>query len=421
MYRPKIIHALRGYSAAQFSRDAAAGVIVGIIALPLSIALAISSGVSPEAGLITAIVAGFCISAFGGSHVQIGGPTGAFVVIVYGIIAQHGLSGLLTATLMAGCIMILMGLFRMGALVRHVPYAVTAGFTSGIAVTIFSTQVKDLLGLKMAHVPSAFFEKWGAYFGALSTAAAPVLLLSAVSLAILIFWPKVSRRIPGSLVAILAATGLALAFFPDVPTIGAAYGEISSALPQAALPALSPELCLLVLPSAVTIALLASIESLLSAVVADKMTDTQTDPNAELIGQGIANIAVSLVGGLPATGAIARTAANVKNGGRTPIAGIVHAATLLIIFLVCMPLAAYVPLCALAAVLAGVSYQMGEWSAFPDLWRKSKFEFTLMLTTFLLTVCIDLVAAICVGMALYLGKILAGKFAANCGFARTSD
>ena len=403
MYCPKLITALKGYNRQMLVKDITAGIIVGIIALPLSIALAISSGVSPEVGLHTAIIAGFFISLMGGSRVQIGGPTGAFVVIVFGIIEKYGLSGLIIAGIMAGIILILMGLFKLGALIKFVPSSITAGFTNGIAIVIFLTQVKDLLGFTVSKVPSEALGKLVCYGKNISTVNIGSIVVSAIALAVIIFWPKINKKIPGSLIAIIVTT-LLVTFIPfGVSTIGATYGEIPSALPKFTIPQINLQLIIQLLPSAFTIAFLAAIESLLSAVVADKMIDDESDANAELIGQGVANIMTGFFGGIPATGAIARTAANVKNGGRSPIAGLVHSVTLLIILVSLMPLAKYIPLACLGAVLAVVSYNMGDWTVFAQMFKKkNKTQFIVMMITFVLTIFLDLVYAIIVGVVLYL-------------------
>lgn len=403
MYCPKLITSLKGYKKEMLVKDITAGIIVGIIALPLSIALAISSGVSPEIGLHTAIVAGFFIALLGGSRVQIGGPTGAFVVIVYGIIEKFGLQGLIVAGIMAGIILILMGLLRLGALIKFVPASITAGFTNGIAITIFLTQVKDLLGLSMDKVPSEALQKIMAYAQNISSLNIASVIVTVIALAVIIFWPKVNKKLPGSLIAIIVTT-LLVTFLPfGVDTIGGTYGEIPSSLPNFSIPNVNLDIIIQLLPSAFTIAFLAAIESLLSAVVSDKMIDDESDANAELIGQGVANIMSGLFGGIPATGAIARTAANVKNGGRTPIAGIIHSIVLLIILVSLMPLAKYIPLACLGAVLAVVSYNMGDWEMFAQFWKKkNKTQFIVMVITFVLTIFLDLVYAIIAGIILYL-------------------
>lgn len=385
-------------SGGQFMKDVIAGVIVAIIALPLSVALAISSGVTPEKGLITAIIAGFFISFLGGSRVQIGGPTGAFVVIIYGIIAQYGLDGLIIATIMAGVIMIIFGVFKLGSLIKYIPYSITVGFTAGIAVTLFSTQIKDFLGLTIDNLPSEFIPKWHAYFTNISSINYIALALGLFALAIMIIWPKINKVIPGSLVALLVVT--LIAYFGKLPveTIGSAFGDIPSKLPGITIPKVNLEVITKMLQPAFTIALLASIESLLSAVVADGMIGKKHNSNQELIGQGVANIMSGLFGGLPATGAIARTAANVKNGGRTPIAGITHAIVLLLIMLVFMPLTKFIPLTALAAILMVVSYNMSEWRSFKSMLKGPKSDVIILISTFTLTIVFDLVIAIEIGM-----------------------
>ncbi|XZI18096.1 SulP family inorganic anion transporter, partial (plasmid) [Clostridium perfringens] len=340
MYKPKLISLLddkeNGFSKEQFFKDLIAGIIVAIIALPLSIALGISSGVSPEKGLITAIIAGFIISLLGGSRVQIGGPTGAFVVIVFGIIQNHGVDGLIIATFMAGIILVLFGLLRFGSLIKYIPYPITVGFTSGIAVTLFSTQVKDFLGLSMTKTPSEFIPKWEAYISHMNTTNLYTLAIGLLALIILIFWPKINKKIPGSLIALIVTTLVVFIFNLPVATIGSQFGKISSNIPMPHIPNLNLNTLKALIGPAFTIALLGGIESLLSAVVSDGMIGDKHNSNAELIAQGIANMGSSLFGGIPATGAIARTAANVKNGGRTPISGIVHSITLLLIMLVFM-------------------------------------------------------------------------------------
>ncbi len=400
-FKPKLLEAMRGYSRAQLLRDIISGIIVAIIALPLSIALAIASGVGPERGLYTAIIAGFCISFFGGSRVQIGGPTAAFVVIIYGIVMEHGLDGLVVATILAGVILIIMGLCRFGALIRYIPYTITTGFTCGIAVTLFAGQLKDFLGLDIASVPSEFLPKMISYvqnLGSLNWIAA---LVGLGAVAIMLVWPKVTNKIPGSLVAIVATTLLVYLTKLPVNTIGSVYGALSSSFPTFAVPDISWALVQKMISPAFTIAILAGIESLLSAVVADGMIGDTHNSNAELIGQGLGNIFSGLFGGIPATGAIARTAANVRNGGRTPIAGIVHCATLTVILLLLMPLAALIPMTTLAAVLLVVAANMADWSSFFHLCRTApKSDVLVLLATFLLTVFFDLVIAIEVGMVL---------------------
>lgn len=401
--RPAIVRTLKRYTPDLFVKDLISGIIVGIIALPLSIALGIASGVSPEKGLITAVIGGFLVSALGGCTVQIGGPTGAFVVIVAGVISRHGLDGLILATVMAGVILILAGLLRFGKLLQFIPYPVVAGFTSGIAITIFSTQVGDFLGLRTGAVSAEFLHKWAAYFRAMGTLSWQTALVGALALCVILLWPKVDKRIPGTVMALLLAT-LAALLLPEVATIGSRYADISAAIPAPSLPAFSLAKARALLPTALTIAFLAGMESLLSAVVADGMTGVRHDPNMELVAQGAANIGSALFGGIPVTGALARTAANVRNGGRTPVAGMVHALTLLAIMLVLMPLVRYVPMAALAAVLMVVAYNMGEWEYFREMKHLPKSDRAVFLTAFFLTVVMDLVAAI--GAALVLAAIL---------------
>jgi len=397
---PKLVTTLKDYNREQFSRDLLAGVIVGIVALPLAIAFAIASGVSPERGLYTAIVAGFLISALGGSRVQIGGPTGAFVVIVSGIVAQYGVDGLVLATLMAGFIIVAFGLLRWGGAIKFIPYPVTIGFTSGIALIIFSSQIRDLLGLEMTAVPAPFVAKWGAYVRAFDSVNPWAFVVAIATLAIIVAWPKVSRRIPGPFVALIATTLLVQLLHLPVETIGARFGEIHAGLPRPTLPVITLERMRVLAAPAFTIALLAAIESLLSAVVADGMIGGRHRSNMELVAQGIANIASPLFGGMPATGAIARTATNVKNGGRTPVAGMTHALTLLLITLFFGRWAALIPLATLAAILVVVAFHMSEWRTFASEFRAPKSDVAVLLTTFLLTVLVDLTVAIEVGMVL---------------------
>lgn len=400
MLVPKLFTVFKEYDKEQFVKDIIAGVIVAIIALPLSIALAIASGVTPEKGLHTAIIAGFFVSLLGGSRVQIGGPTGAFVIIVFGIIQQYGLEGLTVATIMAGAILMLMGLLQFGSVIKFIPYPITTGFTSGIAVVIFTTQVKDFFGLKIEHVPSEFLEKWKAYIENMNTLNVHSFIIGLVSLMIIVLWPRINRKIPGSFVALIVTVPLALLLHLDVETIGSRFGEISSSLPKFAFPKLNFQTIRQLIHPAITIALLAGVESLLSAVVADGMVGGKHRSNMELVAQGVANIFSSLFGGIPATGAIARTAANVKNGGRTPVAGMVHALALLVILVLVMPYAKYIPLSSLAAILIVVSYNMSEWRAFKNLMKAPKSDVAVLLITFLLTVMMDLVVAIEVGMIL---------------------
>jgi SulP family sulfate permease len=400
MFIPKLFTCLKNYSKEQFLKDLIAGIIVAIIALPLSIALAIASGVSPEKGLYTAIVGGFIISFLGGSRVQIGGPTGAFVIIVFGIIEKYGIDGLIISTILAGLFLILMGFLKFGSMLKFIPYPITTGFTSGIAITIFSTQIKDFLGLTMKTVPSEFISKWMAYFGSLHTINSGSIIIGILSLSIIILWPKINKKIPGTLIAIVITTALTLLFNLNIETIGSRFGNISSSLPGIVFPHASFSMIKELMLPALTIAILAGIESLLSAVVADGMIGGSHRSNMELIAQGVANIFSGLVGGIPVTGAIARTAANVKNGGRTPIAGIVHAVSLLIILLLFMPYVKLIPMASLAAILIIVSYNMGEWEAFQGLFKAPKSDAIIFLVTFSLTIFFDLVIAIVIGLLL---------------------
>ena len=401
-FKPKMISALKNYNKQTFMADLMAGLIVGIVALPLAIAFGIASGVSPEKGIITAIVAGFVISALGGSKVQIGGPTGAFIVIVAGIINQYGMQGLTIATLMAGVFLIGFGLLRLGTIIKYIPYPIIVGFTSGIAVTIFTTQVKDLLGMQMTDVPSDFIEKWIAYFQNLTHIDPWSTGVGLASIAIIATTPKLSKRIPGSLIAIIVMTIVVLllkqyAGITTIETIGDRF-SISSELPDAVVPELSWETIKGLVAPALTIAILGAIESLLSATVADGVIGDHHNSNTELIGQGVANIVSPIFGGIPATGAIARTMTNINNGGRSPIAGIVHAAVLLLIFLFLMPLAKYIPMACLAGVLVVVSYGMSGWRSFSALMRNPKSDVTVLLLTFFLTIIFDLTIAIEVGI-----------------------
>ncbi len=400
MLIPKLVTTLRGYTRQQFLADATAGVIVGVVALPLAIAFAIASGVSPERGLITAIVAGFIISALGGSRVQIGGPTGAFVVIVYGIVQKYGVDGLTVATIMAGIILVCFGLGKLGNTIKFIPFPVTIGFTSGIAVIIFSSQLKDFFGLSMGPVPADFLAKWEAYSGALGSINLEALLVGSVGLLIIVFWPRVHRKIPSPFVALIVTTALVPIFHFDVETIGSRFGGLASSLPVPQVPALTFATVLALIGPAFTIALLAAIESLLSAVVADGMIGGKHRSNMELVAQGIANIVTPLFGGIPATGAVARTATNVKNGARTPVAGIIHALTLLLITLFFGRWASLIPMATLAAILVHVSYHMSDWRTFKSEFRGPRSDVIVMVTTFLLTVVVDLTVAIEVGMVL---------------------
>lgn len=397
---PKLFTTLKNYTKEQFISDAIAGVIVGVVALPLAIAFGIASGVTPEKGLITAIIAGFLISFFGGSRVQIGGPTGAFIIIVYGIIQNYGTTGLAIATIMAGIILVIMGLIKFGSMIKFIPYPVVVGFTSGIALLIFSTQIKDFFGLKISQMPTEFHEKWLMYFASFSSINFHVLGLSTLALLIMIFWPKVTHKIPGSLIAILITTALVHFFNLPVDTIGSKYGEIPSNLPSPSFYEIDFAVIRNLIGPATVIAILAGIESLLSAVVADGMIGGKHRSNTELIAQGIANIVTPLFGGIPATGAIARTATNIKNGGRTPIAGIIHALTLLLIMLFFGQYAKLIPMATLAAILIMVSYNMSEIHAFKSLLKSPRSDVAVLLTTFFLTVIFDLTIAIEIGMVL---------------------
>lgn len=399
--KPKLFDVMKGYTKEQAIRDIISGIIVAIIALPLSIALAIASGVGPEQGLYTAIIAGFFISFFGGSRVQIGGPTAAFVVIIYGIVESYGTDGLIIATIMAGIFLIIMGICRFGSLIKYIPYTITTGFTCGIAVTLFVGQLKDFFGLQMDAVPSEFLEKIIAYGKNITTINWTAALIGLAAIVIMLVWPKVTDKIPGSLVAIIVTTVIVAVAQLPVNTIGSVYGELSSAFPSFQVPTVSIHLIQELISPAFTIAILAGIESLLSAVVSDGMIGDTHKSNAELVGQGLGNIFSGLFGGIPATGAIARTAANVKNGGRTPIAGIVHCITLTIILMLLMPLAALIPMTTLAAVLLVVAANMADWNSFFRLCKTApKSDIIVLVATFLLTVFFDLVVAIEIGVVL---------------------
>ncbi len=399
MFIPKSIVCLReGYTRDRLLRDLAAGVVVGIVALPLALAFAIASGVPPARGLYTAIIAGFLISALGGSRVQIGGPTGAFVVIVYGIVAKYGYDGLAIITMMAGVILVILGLARMGALIKFIPYPVITGFTSGIAVIIFSGQLKDFFGLRMGAVPPEFMEKWTAYGEHLRTLNVPTTMIAAGSLVVLVFWPRISRVVPAPFVAMIAATLVVQVFKLPVETIGTRFGAVPSSLPMPHLPSIPWTHVKDLFAPALTVAILAAIESLLSAVVADGMIGTRHKSNMELVAQGVANIASPLFGGIPATGALARTATNIRTGGRTPLAGIAHAVTLLLILIFLGKWAAMVPLCALAAILVVVAYHMSEWRSFAGLLRAPRSDLVVLILTFALTIFVDLTVAVQVGI-----------------------
>lgn len=405
-FHPAFLAGLKNYSASQFKQDLTAGIVVGIIAIPLAIAFAIASGVSPAVGLVTAIIGGFIVAVCGGNSVQIGGPTGAFIIIIYNIIAVYGLGGLALATFMAGCILVLLGLFKLGTVIKFIPYPIVVGFTAGIAVTIFSTQMPDFFGLTINEkIPGDFIGKWGVYLRNFDTVNWPTTIVGLLSLAIIILTPKISKRIPGALTSIGVITlGLWVArnFFgvEGVQTIGDRFGEINTSFPAPRLISFNMESINMLLPSAFTIAMLGAIESLLSATVADGVTGGRTNSNTELIGQGIANITVPLFGGIPVTGAIARTMANITNGGRTPVAGVVHSLVLLIIFLFAMPLINQVPMACLAAVLLMVSYNMSGWRTIKGMVNNPMGDVWVLIVTFLLTVIFDLTIAIEIGMLL---------------------
>ena len=399
-FAPKLLLALPSYDGHKALADVTAGVTVGLVALPLAMAFAISSGLSPQAGIYTAIVSGVIISALGGSRVQIGGPTGAFVVIVAGIVAKHGVDGLFTCTLMAGVLLVALGATGMGSAVRFIPRPVVVGFTNGIAILIASTQVRDLLGLRLDAVPGDFLPRMQALASHLQTWSPAAATLAAVTLIIIVLMNRFVTRIPGSIVALIAGTTAVAAFGWNVETIGTRFGGIPPGLPPFRIPAFRPELAGGLIMPAVTVAMLGAIESLMSAMVADRMSGDRHNSNMELVAQGLANIASPLVGGLPATGAIARTATNIRSGARTPVAGLVHAATLLLILLVAAPLARHIPLAVLAAILMVVAYNMGEWAQIPDLIRLTKTDVAVWIVTLTLTVFADLTVAVGVGMVL---------------------
>lgn len=404
-FRPKILSALRNYSMSRFKDDLIAGIVVGIVALPLAIAFGIASGVTPTVGLITAILGGFMVSAFGGNSVQIGGPTGAFIVIVYNIIAVYGLQGLAIATFIAGLILVVMGLFRLGTVIKFIPYPIVVGFTAGIALTIFSTQINDFFGLGLSNVPSEFIPKWGVYIQNFTQIDISTLIVGLASLFIIIGTPFISKKLPGALIAIIVITVavyIIKLFVPEfyVETIGDRFSEMSSEIPAPHGFNISMSTINQLLPSAFTIAVLCAIESLLSATVADGVTGSRTNSNTELIGQGIANITVPFFGGIPVTGAIARTMTNITNGGRTPVAGIIHTIVLLLIFLFLMPLINYVPMACLAAVLIVVSYNMSGWRTIIGIFKSPKSDISVLIVTFLLTVIFDLTIAIEIGLLL---------------------
>lgn len=405
-FRPASLRVLRGYSLSRFKSDLTSGVVVGIVALPLAIAFAIASGVNPSVGLITAIIGGFLVSALGGNTVQIGGPTGAFIVIVYNIISLYGLSGLAIATFMAGVILVVMGVFRLGTVIKFIPYPIVVGFTAGIALTIFSTQMPDFFGLSISEkVPADFIGKWGVYFRHFSTIDLPTTIVGVISLLIITLTPRISKRIPGALVAIIVMTaavwGLSrFGFFTGVETIGMRFRNLTTDIPHPHSIGINMESINLLLPSAFTIAVLGAIESLLSATVADGVTGSHTNSNTELIGQGIANITVPFFGGIPVTGAIARTMTNITNGGRTPVAGIIHALVLFAVYLFMMPLINLVPMACLGAVLIVVAYNMSGWRTVVGIFKNPKSDISVLLVTFLLTVIFDLTIAIEIGLLL---------------------
>ena len=400
--KPQLLTSLKTYNRQTLTADIMAGIIVGIVALPLAIAFGIASGVTPEKGIITAIISGFIISLLGGSKVQIGGPTGAFIVIIYGIIQKYGIEGLMIATVMAGVFLLLFGLLKLGTIIKYIPYPIVVGFTSGIAVTIFTTQIKDLFGLTIESVPSDFIEKWGCYISHFFTADLWCSIVGILSVVIIALTPKVSKKIPGSLVAIIVMTIAALILknyfgVTTIETIGDRF-SVSSAIPDAHMPAMTWDTIKSLVAPALTIAVLGAIESLLSATVADGVIGAHHNSNTELVAQGLANIASPIFGGIPATGAIARTMTNINNGGKTPVSGIVHAIVLLLIFLFFMPLAKYIPMACLAGVLVIVSYGMSGWRSFLALMKNPKSDVTVLLITFFLTIIFDLTVAIEVGL-----------------------
>lgn len=408
VFQPKILELFKkgNYNKETFTADLIAGIIVGIVALPLAIAFGIASGVTPQQGLITAVVAGFLVSLLGGSNFLIGGPTGAFIVIVYGIVAQYGMSGLIIATVLAGIMLVVMGIFKLGSIIKFIPYPIVVGFTSGIATVIFSTQIKDLFGLQIEQVPSEFIPQWGAYLKNFASINPYETALGLICLLIIIFWPKVTRKIPGSLIAIIAGTAgaLLLSQFAGIEfaTIGTKFPELADGIqmPSPQVPDITWETAQKMFQPAFTIALLCAIESLLAAMVADGVTGKRHNANTELIGQGVANIVTPFFGGIPATGAIARTMTSINNGGKTPVTGLIHAVVLLLIFLFLMPYAVYIPLACLAAILVIVAYNMSEWRTFRYLLKGDKTDIVVLLITYFLTVLIDLTVAIEVGLVL---------------------
>lgn len=402
MFKPELINSIKTYSFKTFLSDLTAGIIVGIVALPLAIAFSIASGLPPERGLFTAITAGFCISLFGGSKVQIGGPTGAFAVIIYAAVSEFGYSGLVTATLMAGIMLILMGIFKMGGLIKFIPYTIITGFTAGIAVTIASGQIGDFFGLTLKELPSDFIGRIQVYAGNFSAVNFYSLAIAIISLAVIFLWPKITKKIPGSLIVILLASIVNIILERTLgwhtETIGSRYGSIPASLPLPSMPEISPSVITRLFSTAVSIAMLAAIESLLSASVADGMTGTKHDSNTELIAQGIANILSPIFGGIPATGAVARTATNIKNGGKTPVAGIIHSVTLLLIMLALGKFVLYIPMAAISAVLVSVAWNMAGFGSIRALMKGQKSDIFVLATTFLLTVFIDLTVAIGAGL-----------------------
>ncbi|MDD3196235.1 MAG: sulfate permease [Paludibacter sp.] len=405
-FQPKLFETLRNYSKAQFYKDLMAGVIVGIVALPLAIAFGIASGVSPEQGLYTAVIAGFIISFLGGSRVQIGGPTGAFIVIVYGIVQEFGITGLAVATIIAGIMLIAMGLLRLGSVIKFIPYPVVVGFTSGIAMTIFATQIKDLTGMNIDSVPADFIPKWGVYAQNISSIDPASLLIGIGSILIISLTPRFTKKIPGSLIAIVLMTLIVYFLreklgFTSIETIGDRF-SINASLPTASAPSITFDMVQTLMPAAFTIAILGAIESLLSATVADGVTGDRHHSNTELIAQGVANIITPIFGGIPATGAIARTMTNINNGGRTPVAGIIHAVVLLLILLFLGDLTKHIPMACLAGVLVIVAYNMSEWRTFKNLLKGQKSDVAVLVATFLLTVIFDLTIAIEIGLLLAL-------------------
>jgi SulP family sulfate permease len=408
-YLPKSILALRDYSLKKFIADLIAGLTVGLVSLPLAMAFAISSGVLPQAGIYTAVIAGFLISALGGSRTQIGGPTGAFVVVVAGIVAKHGIDGLFMCTLMAGVMLMVLGLTGLGTAIKYIPRPVVIGFTNGIAVLIASTQIKDFFGLQIDKVPGEFLGRMEAIFGHWGTLSPAATAASCLSLGVLIVFMKWVKRVPGSIVVLLLGTAIAWGFHLPLETIETRFGGIPAGLPQFAIPTFRFDLILPLLSPALTVAMLGAIESLLSAVVADRMSGDKHKPNVELFAQGVANVMSPLFGGLPATGAIARTATNIRSGAQTPVAGMIHALTLLLILLVAAPLAKHIPLTVLAAILMMVAYNMGEWAEIPDILKLSKADIAVWFITFSLTVLADLTVAVEAGMVmaalLYIVKV----------------